>query len=130
MNSFTYLYTGETQYKRDPLGPWNFVCYIRYIRYIVISVYEPYKTEQFVSKGLEKTVCFRPIRYFVKALSHYRCTSPELNRSTKLTTVRKSAELRRDSTWKITIGHRRAADPLRGATGALPTLTKPYRSIR
>ena len=26
-------------------------------------------------------------------------------------------------------GHRRAADPLLGATGALPTLTKPYRSI-
>ena len=24
--------------------------------------------------------------------------------------------------------HRRAADPLRGATGALPTLTKPLRS--
>ena len=31
-------------------------------------------------------------------VTHYRCTSPELNRSTKLTTARQSAELRRDST--------------------------------
>ena len=63
-------------------------------------------------------------------VTHYRRTSPELNRSTKLTTARQSAELRQDSTWKITIGHRTAADPFRGATGALPTLTKPYRSNR
>ncbi len=31
-------------------------------------------------------------------VTHYRCTSPGLNRSTQLTTARKSAELRREST--------------------------------
>ena len=48
----------------------------------------------------------------------------------KINNGKKSAELRQDSTWKITIGQQRAANSLRGATGALPTLTKPYRSIR
>ena len=67
---------------------------------------------------------------FKGPVTHHRCTSPELNRSTKLTMVRQSAELRRDSTWTTTIGHWRAADPFRGATSALPTLTKPSVALR
>ena len=53
--------TGETRYKRDP---WDHDFFFFYIRYFVRSVvYKQYKTKQFISLGLEKTVCY--IRYFV-----------------------------------------------------------------
>ena len=54
-------------------GPWNFVCYIRYL---VISVScKQYKTKQFISLRPEKTVLY--IRYFVISdlfISSFHCT--------------------------------------------------------
>ena len=46
------------------------------------------------------TWCVRP-NTCKGPVTHYRCTSPGLNRSTQLTTARKSVELRRESTWTI-----------------------------